>query len=214
MARIKVNRRVRLVQSRKQTLKKFSPKDLVYTMMIVMALGLVVERGYDGLYKEKSIEMVNAEPHTNKVQAYEAYTAPDPSTLSVVDTISDDVRVNKLKSYLKENDSPLSDYAQVIVDQADKYDIGWTKLVAISAIESNYGTKIKPGSHNAWGIMINGEVHSFESWTEGIEYTSKLLSSKYKELEMEAIKGRYCPSEDCHEGWVEIVMASSEEILK
>jgi hypothetical protein len=205
--------RVHFVRTRKQrTSSKITPKDIAYLAFVVFTVGLFLERGYSAISQTQIAKLALSEPVAPQVQAEETDYRVDYSSLDVVDVVDADERVNKLHDFLESKNSPLLPYSKLIVEQADLYDIGWTKIVAISAIESNYGRNIKENSFNAWGIMIDNQVHKFESWVEGIEYTSLLLSKRYKETEIEALKSKYCPSDDCHNEWVEIVMASSQEI--
>ena len=133
------------------------------------------------------------------------YISPTPAPV--------DRRVVNLKKFLVSRSSPLSDYASLIVNQADTHDIGWTRIVAIAGIESQYGTLIKEGSHNAWGIG-GSKLYMFDSWEDGIRYTSDLLARRYQTNELKGIKAQYCPASDgCNPRWVEIVKANSEAIL-
>jgi hypothetical protein len=125
---------------------------------------------------------------------------------------SRDDRVIKLEGFLQDKDSPLASYAQLIVDEADKYDIGWTKLVSISAAESNYCINTKPDSFNCWGIGGRKFVY-FGSYEEGIKFTSKLLGENYKKNEIRAVQQKYCPSFECNPNWVPNVLGVSNSIL-
>lgn len=124
-----------------------------------------------------------------------------------------DNRVVILAKFLATKNSPLADYAQYIVTQADKYAISWTEVVAISGIESNYGKKSPANTHNAWGLGGN-RLFTFSSWEDGIDYASWLIGTKYRLAEDRAIKYSYCPNTDgCNSQWANIVTKNSEEIL-
>lgn len=124
-----------------------------------------------------------------------------------------DERSNKLAAFLKSKNSPLEPHASLIVTLADKYDIGWTKLVAISAIESNYGKIMPQGSHNAWGLGGARFMH-FDNWEEGITYASQLIGNNYQWNANRGIQTKYCPdSDNCNPAWPEVVTKASKDII-
>ncbi len=85
-------------------------------------------------------------------KAYAAPVASSSATLVASPSATfSDTRIKKVYDYLVSKNSPLADYAELIVKEADKNDISWTLVVAISGKESSFGTVIKPDSHNAWG---------------------------------------------------------------
>jgi hypothetical protein len=126
-----------------------------------------------------------------------------------------DERVIVLEKYLESKESPLAPHAKLIIEEADKWDIGWTKIVSISGMESAYGKRIANESYNAWGIMAGaGKVRKFSSWEEGIKAVSSLLGEHYKANEIQAIKAKYCPSSDnCNPAWANNVVQFSRDIL-
>lgn len=131
-----------------------------------------------------------------------------------VEVPQSDPRIARLQKFLTVKRSPLARHVAKIVSEADKYDIGYTKLVSISRIESQYGTTNPDGSHNAWGIMRSGKFVHFSSWDEGIEFTSKLLGGRYKLNEYSAIKENYCPASDgCNPRWAYVAIEASNEVL-
>ena len=94
--------------------------------------------------------------------------------------IKEDRRAKILKAYLTEKNSPLAANADAFVKNADKYNLDWKLLVAISAVESTYGQQIPNNSYNAWGWGIYGDhMILFGSWDEGIETISKGLREDY-----------------------------------
>lgn len=124
-----------------------------------------------------------------------------------------DVRMNKVRAYLISKQSPLAEHAETIVTMADKYAIDWTRIVAISGMESAFGTKLPEGSYNAWGLGGSNFMY-FASWDESIEYATKLLANHYRLNELKGIKAKYCPeSDNCNPKWAEIVNDNSKEIL-
>lgn len=98
-----------------------------------------------------------------------------PETNKVFDT-----RVQTLRSYLESKNSPLAENAQDFVYYADKYNLDWRLVAAISGVESTFGHAIPPYSYNAWGWGVYGDnVHRFTSWKEGIYTISEGLRNKY-----------------------------------
>lgn len=92
----------------------------------------------------------------------------------------EDVRVIILKKYLQSYNSPFTNYAPVFVREADKNNIDWRLLVAISGVESTFGQQIPNNSYNAWGWGIYGNnMIRFSSWEEAITTISKELKQRY-----------------------------------
>lgn len=92
------------------------------------------------------------------------FTQPDP-------------RVEKLGLFLEFYDSPLADYASNFIESADKYQLDWRLVPAITGVESTFGKHIPYNSYNAYGW--NNGVYQFESWEDSIEHVSKTLKEKY-----------------------------------
>ncbi len=88
-----------------------------------------------------------------------------------------DFRVLVLRSYLLEHNSPLADHAQDFIDNADKYNLDWRLVPAITGVESTFGKRIPANSYNAYG-WANGVYH-FDSWEDSIHIVSKTLREKY-----------------------------------
>lgn len=125
----------------------------------------------------------------------------------------EDPRIAKLKAFLESKHSPLAPYSELIIEQADKYDIGWTKIVAISQIESDFAKKLPNNSHNAWGLGGSKFMY-FSNWEEGIKYASWLIGTHYKQNENQAIKSKYCPaSANCNPEWANVVTRTTRDIL-
>ena len=88
-----------------------------------------------------------------------------------------DYRVIILRKYLESHNSPLTDSAEHFVAFADKYQLDWRMVAAISGVESTFGKRIPKNSYNAYG-WANGDYY-FESWEDSIEVVSKTLREKY-----------------------------------
>lgn len=91
-----------------------------------------------------------------------------------------DSRVKILTSYLKRYDSPLVPFAADFVRNADRYNLDWKLVAAISGVESTFGKEIPADSYNAWGWGVYGDnVIRFKSWDDGITTISQGLREKY-----------------------------------
>ncbi len=91
-----------------------------------------------------------------------------------------DYRVKVIEKYLTYYNSPMIDNADDFVYYADKYNLDWRLVLAISGVESTYGKRIPPYSYNGWGWGVYGDnVIRFKSWEEGIETVSQGLRVKY-----------------------------------
>lgn len=91
-----------------------------------------------------------------------------------------DMRVKMLKNYLEKYNSPLASKAGVFVIEADKNNIDWKLVAAISGVESTFGHQIPYNSYNGWGWGIYGDnTYTFESWEKGIMTISKGLRIDY-----------------------------------
>jgi hypothetical protein len=91
-----------------------------------------------------------------------------------------DSRVKILTSFLKQYNSPLTPYAANFVELADKYNLDWKLVAAISGVESTFGKEIPTASYNAWGWGVYGDnVTRFHSWEEGIATISQGLRVRY-----------------------------------
>ncbi len=91
-----------------------------------------------------------------------------------VENIETLIKVENVKIYLEERNSPLALYAQEIVKAADEYGIDYRLIPAISIIESSGGIHTFR-THNAWGWGKK----DFSSWEEGIWTVSKSLGNYY-----------------------------------
>ncbi len=93
------------------------------------------------------------------------------------EVIEPDERAEKLTALLEKYDSPLVPYAEDFVAMADKHQIDWRLLPAITGVESTFGRQIPYHSYNAYGW--NNGHYRFQSWENSIEIVSKALKEKY-----------------------------------
>lgn len=91
-----------------------------------------------------------------------------------------DNRVEILRGFLLQYDSPLADNAGDFIRSADEYSLDWRLVASIAGLESTFGKHIPYNSQNAWGWGVYGDnVIRFASWTQGIETISKGLRERY-----------------------------------
>lgn len=103
-------------------------------------------------------------------------------------------RTQVLRGFLESHNSPLTPYAGDFVENADRYEIDWRIVAAISGVESTFGKRIPYNSYNAYG-WANGK-YKFNSWPESIEVVSKTLREKYYDKgakDINSIARRYAP---------------------
>jgi hypothetical protein len=115
---------------------------------------------------------------STKAQAYqESQTSSAKLSLNVQSSSISDIRVKALKRVLENYNSPLIDEAENYVRLADKNGVDWKLLPSIACLESSFGKRLMPNSHNAYG-WGGGHIY-FDSWEHGIDTITKALSEKY-----------------------------------
>jgi hypothetical protein len=89
-----------------------------------------------------------------------------------------DTRAQDIDDYFHKRGMPLEGYGKKFVEAADRNNIDWRLLPAISVKESTGGKFLIPGSYNAFG-WGSGSV-KFKSYDEAIDYiTNKFGTGKY-----------------------------------
>lgn len=124
-----------------------------------------------------------------------------------------DYRVLILRKYLDSHNSPLTDSSEHFVAYADKYQLDWRMVAAISGVESTFGKRIPKNSYNAYG-WNNGNYY-FESWEDSIEVVSKTLRQKYYDrgaTSINQIARRYAPPSSTWAWKVEYFMDKIDRI--
>jgi hypothetical protein len=86
--------------------------------------------------------------------------------------------VLKIKNYLNLRGAPLAAEAETFVRIADKYDLPYNLMPAISVIESN-GGKAAYRPYNYAGMGGQGAAMTFNSWEQAIEKHAKILKFGY-----------------------------------
>ncbi len=127
-----------------------------------------------------------------------------PSNMNVVSGIvtQDDGRVGKVTAFLAAFNSPLTQYASLIVSEADTYGIDYRLLPAIGAQESGECAKEISDTHNCWGFGIYGhKVTSFDSYEQAIDTITRYFANKKSRGvdTLEEIGAIYNPTD--HNNW-------------
>lgn len=110
--------------------------------------------------------------------------------------ITSDPRVIAMRKFLIDYNSPMYPYAEVFIQEADKYGLDWRLVASISGVESAFGNLIPYRSNNAWGWKGDPtrDWSHFASWSEGIEtVTSRLALGYGVDLGPFDIVYTYCP---------------------
>lgn len=194
------NGNARRMKDRKKAIKvvRASLKDGIYLLTVVLIVASFFSKIEINL---KGVSEAKADGGLRTIEV-----------IKEVKEVKIDERVTKLQKFLESKGSPLASYSQLIVEEADKNDIGYTWITGISCIESACGLKLPQGSHNAWGLGGSNFMY-FKSWEESIKYMSKLIGTNYKHDMLQGIKRRYCPESDgCNSNWASIVASASKEI--
>lgn len=98
---------------------------------------------------------------------------------------SDDAKVEKLNAVLTRYKCPMAGLGNVFVEEANRNDIPFWLVAAISFQESSCGknTPDHPDveeTYNAWGWGVWGaNVKQFDSWEHGIRVVSKYMGDKF-----------------------------------
>jgi len=97
-----------------------------------------------------------------------------------VTTREQDNRAQLLKKFLEKRNSPLAKNAATFVNEADKYNIDWKLVAAISGVESTFGQAVPYNCNNAWGYNIYGDTtRCFETYDAAIAVISHDLRTLY-----------------------------------
>lgn len=132
-------------------------------------------------------------------QRYELYSAlPQEARITKNNIFALNVRKEALEKFLQTYQSPLTPYAQQIVNTSDKYGLDYRLLPAIAMQESNLCKKAPTGSYNCWGYGIYGKkTLTFENFEKAIETVASGLAQNYKAQGLSTpreIMTKYTPS--------------------
>lgn len=93
---------------------------------------------------------------------------------------SQDIRLIALKRFLSSHNSPLYDYADVLVKTADETGLDYALIPAIAMQESHLCERIPYNSFNCWGFGIyGGKVTRFASYPEAIKTVATAIKKAY-----------------------------------
>lgn len=117
-------------------------------------------------------------------------TLAHPSTMGEYPIVKSEIttsikaeRINRQKiltAFFSKNNSPLVKNVNKFVEIADKYNIDYRLMPAISCTESSCGKFLIERSHNPFGWGIYGNtVTSFKSYDDAIEKVAQGLSKGY-----------------------------------
>jgi hypothetical protein len=129
-------------------------------------------------WSHPTLPLSNTAPNENSVAA-----SGGTSEVLSTNVIAGDARTFLLESFFKKNNSPMTPYANLIVEQADTYGFDFRLLPAIAMCESNLGKRVPLKSgFNPFGIAVYTESQTgknFDSWQHAIEWVSKYLNDRY-----------------------------------
>jgi hypothetical protein len=182
-------------------MRQIFKKTVVYFFLFLMFLGInffLITRIIAKEEKEKKIENLLSEigEAKNNPFSYSHLPSPPNSYQSKVELT--DGRVANLKHFFRKYNSPLYDYAELIVSVSDKYGFDYRLLPAIAMQESNLCRYIPENSHNCWGWGIYGDqVIRFSSYEEAIEKVAAGIKKEYIDkglVTASMIMKKYTPS--------------------
>lgn len=108
-----------------------------------------------------------------------------------------DARPLIIKNYLQEYQSPLTPFAEYLVQISDKNSLDYRLLVAIARQESTLCKNIPADSYNCWGWGIHSQgTLRFNSYEEAIAKVAAGIKEKYVDQGLttpEQIMEKYCP---------------------
>lgn len=114
-------------------------------------------------------------------QDFKIYTAVPESGIVTEDAIEPaDARAKIVENFFASHKAPLSAYSEAFIKVADKYNLDYRLLPAISMQESNGGKRMIISSNNPFGYGIYGDlVLKFPSFEDAIERVGRALREDY-----------------------------------
>jgi hypothetical protein len=182
-------------------MRQIFKKTVVYFFLFLMFLGInffLITRIIAKEEKEKKIENLLSEIGEAKTNPFSYSHLPSPPNSYQSNAELADGRVANLKHFFRKYNSPLYDYAELIVSVSDKYGFDYRLLPAIAMQESNLCRYIPENSHNCWGWGIYGDqVIRFSSYEEAIEKVAAGIKKEYIDkglVTASMIMKKYTPS--------------------
>ena len=165
-------------------------------MLVASLIALISIEPFNTTLAKPSIKTTTAYSSKIGISVYASLPSSVPSISGEV--MAADARPQIVKQYLLSYNSPLTPYADEIVQMADKYEIDYRFIPAIAQQESNLCKIIPEGSYNCWGWGITSVSSlGFDSYSEGIETVTRGLKRNYIDEGLttpEAIMSKYTPS--------------------
>lgn len=178
-------------------------KFLVYGLLFFSLIGVnlfLIKKIYKSYQKESAIQKILAEISELNSPQKQFQLSAAPYVLESVQTEISiaDGRVANLKNFFRKYNSPLFDYADLIVAISDQYHFDYRLLPAIAMQESNLCKYIPENSYNCWGWGIYGDtVTRFSSYEEAIKTVAKGIKEHYLDkglVTASKIMEKYTPS--------------------
>ena len=150
-------------------------KFLALAMLIVLSIALGSKELADG---EHITPEIGTAASTSAEQISEV-EAPKGKILAVIPKDETDLedRAKKIDQYFEDHGMPLAGYGDEFVAAADRYEIDWRVLAAISVIESTGGKQMCGNNPFGWGSCRSG-VGNFATISEAIDYVSMNLGGQ------------------------------------
>lgn len=131
-----------------------------------------------------------------------------------VSTSHSDARSVIVENFFSDYKSPLSEFAQTFITVADRYQLDYRLLPAISMQESNGGKVMPKESFNPFGYGVyGGKVLRFANFEEAIEKVGRGLKADYFDQGLKTpseIMPKYTPPSNG--SWAEGVLTFMEEL--
>ena len=128
------------------------------------------------IYKPKDIL---TKKNTNEISKI-SYTSVNQNIPQIDISPRNDIRILALNLFLKKYNSPLIDYSEDLIRQADLWGIDYSLIPAIAMQESGGCKYIPPESYNCWGFGIYGsKVTKFPSYKDAIMKIAQVIKEAY-----------------------------------
>jgi len=188
------------------------PKTLLLAivfMLTVIINSILIYGFYINYEFHKSQQSILADLDKIDIAAGEGKNIQPPLVTSS-DSIDSEVKLvdgrsANLKRYLRSINSPLFEYTDVLIEEADEKGYDYKLLVAIALQESTGCKKIPPDSYNCWGWGIYGDkITRFSSYEEGIRIVSDGIKRNYIDkglVTTEDIMRKYTPGSNGSWAW-------------
>lgn len=169
--------------------------------------------------KKQDIALLSTTP--DSPSDFQVSTSTGTPQILGANVIAADARTLLLESFLRQHGSPMTPYAETIVQKADQNGIDFRLVVAIAMCESNLGKRMPTrNSYNAWGVAVytgKKEGATFQDWPHAIEWVSEYIKEKYYDkgiVDLKQIGAIYAPpSVENGYSWTNCVESFQKSIL-